>query len=329
MRRHALVLVVALVAAGAHANTIEFGVPTDLTTCTLGGNVAERSCTHAATVDNGVLDGNASLAIVGQASADNGPSADPTAVADMTISYSIPYTVTRTWSTVPGVQPLLVIPTQSLNLSLDLSGEVALDSALVGGGAGLEVPDFTVTSARLGEQILGADIALGPILGGGLRRTPFSDHEALASILGRKADGSAGEIGLVIELPTDYRDWTDFVDPTLAPTYDWQTQAYSGTQTFTDTLTVTFRLRAASRPSGSVSANAGEAIACAGQTSPLASFALDDGGTCGSGFTVQGMVQSFGSTSGIFAPESTTILLLGSGLVGLAAFRTRRPKRHK
>jgi len=86
---------------------------------------------------------------------------------------------------------------------------------------------------------------------------------------------------------------------------------------------VTFRLRAESRPSGSVSTTGGEALACAGQTSPLGSFDLDNAANCGSGFTVTATVTQIGTTSEL-VPEPGTVILIGSGLAGLVAFGARR-----
>jgi hypothetical protein len=312
-------------ATTAEANTINFGTPDNSSTCSTAGNSGDRSCTNDASVTNGADDATASAAIVGQASADHGITTNPTAIADMTISYVIPYTVTRTWTTTTGPTPQLVIPTQSITLNLNLSGEVSKDNSQLGGGLGqalLDISTGNVTSARFGSVTFGSDISRTG--GGGLARSPFNVAVPdITGTAGRQFDGTAGEISLVAQIPTNYRDWTDLFTPNLYPTYNWNTTAYSGTQSFTDTLTVTFRLRAESRPSGSISTTGGEALACAGQVSPLGSFDLDNAASCGSGFTIAASVTQTGTTSALI-PEPATLVLVGSGIAGLVAFGARR-----
>lgn len=326
MRKLALALGVTLLAGTAHANTINFGSwNSSLTTCTTAGDAADRSCTHGGTVNNGANDATANAAVVGQASADHGVTiVSGTASADMTIRYSIPYTVTRTWTTTPGPTPQLIIPTQSITLNLNLSGEVSKDNSQATGGLGQALLDagMTISTGRFGSVTFGSDVSQTG--GGGLARSPFNfTVPDISGTAGRNFDGAAGEISLVAQLPTNYRDWEDIFYPNLTPTYNWNATGYSGTQSFTDTLTVTFRLRAESRPSGSVSTTGGEALACAGQVSPLGSFDLDNSANCGSGFTIAASVTQTGTTSEL-VPEPTTILLVGSGLAGLVAFGARK-----
>jgi hypothetical protein len=329
MRKLALALGVTLLAGTAHANTLNFGTPVDSTTCSVGGNTGDRDCSHSASINNGANDATASAAIIGQASADQTLTTDPTAIADMTVSYVIPYTVTRTWTTTTGPSPQLIIPTQQITLNLNYSGEVSKDNSQTTGGLAQALATnltnngaVTVTSARFGNAIMGSVVSQTG--GGGLARSPFNfTVPDITGTAGRTFDGSAGEISLVAQLPTNYRDWTDIFYPNLYPTYKWNSTAYSGTQSFTDTLTVTFRLRAESRASGSVSTTGGEALACAGQKSSLSGFDIDDAANCGSGLTVTGTVTQTGTTSAL-VPEPTTVLLVASGLAGLVAFGTRR-----
>ena len=103
----------------------------------------------------------------------------------------------------------------------------------------------------------------------------------------------------------------------------WNSTVHSGTQSFTDTLTISFRLRAESRASGSVSTTGGEAIACAGQFSPLGGFVTDNASACGTGLTIAASVAETGTTSAL-VPEPGTLMLIGSGLAGLVAFGARR-----
>lgn len=323
MRKLALALGVALLASSAQANTINFGSATFTGSCAAAGNGADRSCGNNAVVNNGANDATANAQFVGHAAADQGPTTNPTAIADITVSYTIPYTVTRTWTTTTGPTPQLIIPTQQITLNLNYSGEVSKDNSQVGGGLGNALgTGATVTSARFGSVTLGTTRTQTG--GGGLARTPFNDTVPdISGTAGRTFDGSAGEISLVAQIPTDYRDWTDIFAPNLAPTYNWNSTAYSGTQSFTDTLTISFRLRAESRASGSISTTGGEALACAGQVSPLGSFDLDNSANCGSGLTIAASVTQTGTTSAL-VPEPTTIVLIGSGLAGLVAFGARR-----
>ena len=143
----------------------------------------------------------------------------------------------------------------------------------------------------------------------------------LSGALGRNAAGGTIEINTSFDIPTNYRDWTDIVAP--FSTLDVNNTVYSGTQSFTDTLTISFRLRAESRASGSVSTTGGEAIACAGQVSPLGGFVTDNGLACGNGAQITASVAQTGTTSAL-VPEPGTLLLIGSGLTGLVAFGARR-----
>jgi hypothetical protein len=325
MRSLALALGLLLTAGAAHANTLNFGTPVNNTSCSTAGNSGDRSCTSSASVNNGANDTTASASIVAQSSADHGITTNPTAIADMTVSYQIPYTVTRNWFTTLGPNPQLVIPTQQITLNLNFSGEVSKDNSQTAGGLGqalLDVSSFNVSSARFGSVTFGSDISQTG--GGGLARSPFNfTVPDISGTAGRNFDGSTVEVSFNFDIPTNYRDWVDFQAPNIQPFVYYN--VYSGTQSFTDTLTISFRLRAESRPSGSVSTTGGEALACAGQTSPLGSFALDNGANCGSGFTIGASVTQTGTTSAL-VPEPTTILLIGSGLAGLVAFGARGRK---
>ena len=317
----ALSVSVLVLGSSAHANTIAFGSATNNTTCSQAGNAGDRSCTSAAIINNGPLDATAAAQIVGQASADHGFTTNPTAIADITVSYTIPYTVTRTVTVIPNAgDALLSIPTQQITLNLNYSGEVSKDNSQIAGGLGQALRTAaTVTSSTFGAAVLGSTTGLTG--GGGLVRTPFNHATPdLSGVLGRNAAGpGAGEISFGFQIPTNYQDWDDFVAP-YAMDY-----SVGGTfeQSFTDTLTISFRLRAESRPSGSISTTGGEAMACAGQNSPLGAFDLAGGANCGSGLTINASVAQIGTTVEP-VPEPTTLVMLGLGLAGVAAYGTRR-----
>lgn len=317
----ALSVSVLFLGSSAQANTINFGSATNLSSCSAAGNSGDRSCTSAASINNGANDTTASASIVGQASADHGITTNPTAIADITVSYSIPYTVTRTVTVIPAAgDALLSIPTQQITLNLNYSGEIAKDNSQVAGGLGQALKTgATVTSATFGGVVLGATTTQTG--GGGLARSPFNHGTPdLSGSLGRNASGpGAGEISFAFQIPTNYQDWDDFVAPYAI---DYSVGG-NFVQSFTDTLTISFRLRAESRPSGSISTTGGEALACAGQSSPLSGFDLDDGAACGSGLTIGASVAQTGTTVEP-VPEPTTLVMLGLGLAGVATYGARR-----
>jgi hypothetical protein len=304
------------------ANTLNFGGLTNNSSCSTAGNSNDRSCTSSGSVNNGANDATASLGITGQASADHGLTTNPTAIADITVSYTIPYTVTRDWYTTVGPNPQLVIPNQSILLDLSYSGNTAHDNSQATGGLGnAQMYSLTVTSAAFGVAVLSdANSTSG---GGGSETGPaLTDNlPDLGGNLTRNQAGPTVEINAGFDIPTNYRDWTDLVVPFSSP--DVNNNVYTGTQSFTDTLTISFRLRAESRASGSVSVTGGEAIACAGQTSTMGSFDIDNSLACGSGATINATVTQTGTTSAL-VPEPGTLMLIGSGLAGLVAFGARR-----
>jgi hypothetical protein len=313
----------------AGANTLNFGsITSSATACTTAGNSGDRSCTHTGSVTNGVNDATASANVRGQSSADHGITTNPTAIADMSVQYDIPYTITRT-VTNPANSGWLEFPLQTITFNMTVSGQVGKDNSQIGGGLGLVAgalgadPDqataYTISAASLGGRFTTASYAGAALTGGGgLVRTTLSYTSPDPSwAAGVNASGaSAGEISFVIQVPTDYREWTDLSAP-LAEDY---TLSHSYTQSLTDTLRVTFRLRAESRPSGSISTTGGEAMACMGQTSPLGSFSLNTGSSCGSGVDIVGTVSQTGTSTlvNVAIPEPSTLLLIGAGIAGLA-----------
>lgn len=314
--------VLLLTSAPVHANTIVFNSATNNSSCGQSGSSGDRSCTNSASLNNGALDSTAAATLTAQASADHGITTNATAIADMTVSYSLPYTVTRTITggPGPGIAGAAFVPIQTISFNVNTIVHLAHDNSQTGGGLANAIAfDGTVssTSGLFGAQT----ISIAGTNGGGGGPTGTTTNVTDIGSYGTSINfsgGAAGEVAFAFEIPSDYRMWEDFLAP-AAIDYNnpWQV-----TQSITDTLVVTFRLRAESRPEGSISTTGGEAIACAGQSSPLGSFDLDDGGRCnGTGVFINASVTQTG-TQQVEVPEPTTLGLLG--LAGLAIFGARR-----
>lgn len=316
----ALASAVALSATAAGANTLNFGTLTNGSVISLTGNAADVSGTTAASVNNGANDNTASANVRGQASGDEGLATNPDVVADVLVQYDIPYTVTRVVS-VSGDNA--TFPIQTITFNANWSGSVAKDNSQVTGGLGQAVA-FTATLSSLTGKFTAVNYAGASQLGGGGLAATNINATVPDPSYGTSVNFSGpavGEITLVAQIPTDYRAWSDLLAP--QPTTNG-----SYTQSFSDTLRVSFRLRAESRASGSVSTTGGEAIACFGQGSTLGSFALDNNGSvnCGTGFDITASVAQSGSQVVQVVPEPATALLIGGALAGLAAFGSRKRK---
>jgi len=307
--------------APAQAFTVSFGAPTNLSSCSQSGNSADRSCTNAIAVNNGSLDATASLSVVGQASADHGLTTNATAIADITITYDIPYTITRTVEvTSSGVSGAnLAIPILGLTFNATYQGSTGHDNSQTTGGLANAVA-YTATLSDSGGNnlVFGATNYAGSSNGGGGGPSfaPFTvTSPDPTATLTANYQGSVGEITAYAQVPTNFRLWSDSV-PVYANGGAFPLGTYV-TQTYSDVIRVSFRLRAESRPEGSVSTTGGEALACAGQTSPLGGFDLDNGGgNCGSGFTLTASLLQTG-TYNFMVPEPATAALLGASVFGL------------
>jgi len=306
-------------AAPASANTLNFGsIGTSHSNNQVAGNAGDRSETSTQSVSNGANDSTASANLRAQVSADHGITTNPTAIIDRTFTWDIPYTVTRTITQAPAGG---AVPIQTISFTISTTGEVAKDNSQTTGGLG-QASSFNGTISSLGGLFGSQTLNIGASQtgGGGVASTPVSTSDTPNFSTSVNFSGpNVGEISLVGQIPTDYRLWEDFVAPQALD----YTQPFSVTQSLTDTLRVSFRLRAESRPSGSVSTTGGEAIACFGQKSTLGSFALDNSRCNQSGVNITGQVTQTGTTS-VPIPEPGTLLLIGGGLLGIGLLGRRK-----
>lgn len=303
----------------AQANTFAFGATSlfsSVTNESVGGG-ADQSTTqgHSATATTANFRA--------QASADTATS---DARRDQTYTWRVPYTITRTVELDAccgngdnGNGADLLVPIQNVSFSITFSGAVAVDE--FGGFEGAQIFDGISVSSLGG---LFSSVSFTGAERNNLNGTTTVNRGPTGRNYGTTVNfsgPSAGEISVAAQIPTNYRVWEDFVAPYAV---DYANDGQTWVQSFTDTLQVSFRVRAVSRTSGSISTSAGEAIACAGLQSPLGAFALTP--NCGTGLTVTGGISQTGTTV-VPVPEPTTLVLLGGALAGLVAFGSRARKR--
>ena len=298
----------------ARASTFSFGpavLRSDLSVNVSTGDPEDQNSTQYALSTAAIANFRA------QASAD---ALTSPAIADVQYVWDLPYTVTRNVSIsacCPGAAEATV-PIQGVYLGITFSGAVGVDE--FGGDEAAEI--FAgISVVSLGARLSAVSLA------GGAR----SNSDGVTPVTGSGVTGflttvnfqdglDAGEVSVL--LPSDYRAWQDQLPPAAIDYSLPQTLV----QSFTDTLRVSFRVRAVSRPSGSVSTTAGESIACAGLQSGLDDFDLVP--NCGSGLTLSGAVGEFGAeTLLVSVPEPGTLALCATALGAIGFWRRRARER--
>jgi hypothetical protein len=124
-------------------------------------------------------------------------------------------------------------------------------------------------------------------------------------------EAAIGEIDDLSDIPDDFRMWEDRLPPFASDYTTGQVE-----QTLVDTLAVSFRLRAESRPLGSISVG-GAAIACAGENSGLSGFPLP-AASCGEGLVVTVRATEIGTEEVSLTPEPGAVAT-GSAVAALVA----------
>jgi hypothetical protein len=300
-----------LLAASAHATTFSFGAAVfrpDLSVDASSGDSDDQASSQYSLATASVANFRA------QASADTLVSDD--AIADVSFVWDVPYTVTRN-VTLSGCCTgafEATFPLQVVYFGINFSGAAAVSQF-----GGDEVAEIVS-----GISVLSLGSWIAPVsLAGGSRSnsdgsTPVTGLAAADFLTAVDHAGPAAS-EVAFAPPADYRAWQDDLAPYAL---DYGTEQ-TVVQSFTDTLRVSFRLRAVSRPSGTISTTAGEAMACAGLQSTLDNFSLLP--NCGSGLSIFGAVADFAEETVVVAvPEPGTLVLAALGAAGIGTGRRRR-----
>lgn len=317
------------ITVSANAASISFGVPTDLSTCSeVRHSDCSRNISRNVPINiPSVYSSPTGIIIRGQASANSNVTG--AATADTTITYNIPYSVSRNVSVTPGPGGA-VASVEAFDL--DFSGIyrsllITNDDILqVGGTQSARAFNASITSlggffstiSMAGHSLSGDNTFGNTLQNGGVETfTPGLNASGL-----RRSEADTDAQGL----PIDFRVWDDFLGP-QAQDYS---QPFKFTQTFDDVLSLSFRLHADSRASGLFSADGGSAIACAGLGSAFGGNILngvvDTGCTGLYGLFMGVEITSQGTYQTVVGavPVPAAVWLFGSGLLGLIGVARRK-----
>jgi len=289
--------------------SVVLDVPESSSFCTAGIELGEQSCGFTSTPGSGADE--ATARVTGEASARHAASGNAASI-ELIASETFPLSITRTISFADGVAFVPI---------LDITIDVLYDGVVAASLYGADLFGAIAGDAQLDSELFGLTNPLpGVALVNDGTEVPFSSSDFLSDVAAANFSGpSAGEIDDLAEIPEDFRMWEDRLPPFAS---DFASGSLE--QTIVDSLTVSFRLRAESRPLGSVSTG-GEAIACAGQLSDLIDFTVPVAG-CGEGVVVQVRAVEIGTQQVQLTPEPG-VVVGGIALAMLLVLRIARNRR--
>jgi hypothetical protein len=306
------------------AVSVEFGTPTNQSSCIQSGRSADRSCSTSYDGRSQATDKRSALAnFSAQASVDKATPIPiifdpPNARAEFHFKYSVPLIIKRAveFHETGGGDYQVVVPQPSITLAFELQGMgLVTDDDPGEDGEGI-IRDLRITSQHFGiiddasptlnwAQKDQCHITLEPYCQ--LSYVYFGDVRDIDSswplFLVEKGP-SIGEIGSNAELPENtFSIWEDAEAPFA--TYDIPQGGF--VQTLVDTLTIEVTLIVASTGNGP------EYIACFGKQSPLSGFGITDDWCDGSTIFSfdEGRLQLYAGIANIQPPYS--FMVAGSG----------------
>jgi hypothetical protein len=294
--------------ATLRANVV-LGVPSSSTFCEVALGSIDLSCSFTTAPGSGLDE--ATARVTGEASARHAGGQGGAGV-ELIASETFPLSITRTISFSDGVAFVPI---------LELSIDVLYDGVVAASVYGFDMYGAVAGDAQLDSVLFGpSNTLLGVGLVNSGTEVPFSASDFLSDVAAANFSGpSAGEIDDLADIPEDFRMWEDRLPPFASDFASGEVE-----QTLVDSLTVSFRLRAESRPLGSASTG-GASIACAGQLSELLDFEVPAAG-CGEGVVVQVRAVEIGTQEVLLTPEPG-VAVGGIALAMLLALRIARGRR--